>query len=89
MIKGHLPDTGFIWGRRNVLSLPGCPELPSEGETAALIAGMYRVNKEVARSLPASWLRKKGCHISRASPTSPVAWLHLGSTRSAFLLALS
>lgn len=88
MIKGHLPDTGFIWGR-NVLSLPGCPELPSEGQTAALLAGMYRINKEVVRSLSASWFRERGCHISGASPTSPAAWLHLRSTRSAFLLALS
>lgn len=63
MIKGHLPDTGFIWGRRNILSFPGCPELPSEGETAALLAGMYRVNKEVARSLSASWLREGMSHL--------------------------
>ena len=89
MIKGHLPDTGFIWGRRNILSLPGCPELPSEGEDCCSFSGMYRVNKEVARSLSASWFRERGCHISGASPTSPAAWLHLRSTRNAFLLPLS
>lgn len=50
MIKCDLPDIGLIWGRKKVISSLGCAQPPSEGDAAALLAGMHRVNKEVVRS---------------------------------------